>query len=172
MRNLVRLAGPFAGSAIRNHPQLHIRPCGVPPRKCREQFVTGCGVEKFGANVNCLSMSDVSPQHSACDVAVIGGGPAGLAAAIALADAGANIALIARRAPYGDNRTTALLGGSVDFLRQFDVWRRCEDKAAALQGMRLVGDTGRLIRAPEVRFSSGEIDLDQVGFNLHNPPLK
>ncbi|HWX07612.1 MAG TPA: FAD-dependent oxidoreductase, partial [Bradyrhizobium sp.] len=45
------------------------------------------------------------------DAAVIGGGPAGLAAAIALAQTGAKTALIARRAPYADNRTTALLGG-------------------------------------------------------------
>jgi len=47
------------------------------------------------------------------DVIVIGGGPAGLAAAIAITQAGANVALIARQTPYADNRTTALLGGSV-----------------------------------------------------------
>jgi 2-octaprenyl-6-methoxyphenol hydroxylase len=102
------------------------------------------------------------------DVAVIGGGPAGLSAAIALAQTGANTALVARRLPYADNRTTALLGGSVDFLQELDVWPRCRDNAAALQTMRLVDDTGRLIRAPEVRFSSSEISLDQFGFNIEN----
>src|ERR1700712_2767737 len=116
-------------------------------------------------------MSDTSPQPDIYDVAVIGGGPAGLAAAIALADAGAKTALVARRSPYGDNRTTALLGGSIDFLRQLDVWRRCEDKAAALKVMRLVDDTGRLIRAPEVRFSSQEIGLDAFGYNIENRML-
>jgi 2-octaprenyl-6-methoxyphenol hydroxylase len=136
-----------------------------------EHFIAAYGVENISANVNCLSMSDVSPEHDAYDVAVIGGGPAGLAAAIALANAGARTALIARRAPYGDNRTTALLGGSVDFLRQFDVWRRCEDKAAALRVMRLVDDTARLIRAPEVRFSSEEIGLDAFGYNIENRVL-
>jgi len=105
------------------------------------------------------------------DIAVIGGGPAGLAAAIALAETGAKTALIARRAPYADNRTTALLGGSVDFLRQLNVWPHCEDKAAALQAMRLVDDTGRLIRAPEVRFSSDEIGLDAFGYNIENRAL-
>jgi 2-octaprenyl-6-methoxyphenol hydroxylase len=116
-------------------------------------------------------MNDASPEQSVYDVAVIGGGPAGLAAAIALADAGATTALIARRAPYGDNRTTALLGGSIDFLARLDVWRRCEDQAAALKVMRLVDDTGRLIRAPEVRFSSQEIGLDAFGYNIENRVL-
>src|SRR5438045_3450475 len=102
------------------------------------------------------------------DIAVIGGGPAGLAAAIALAQTGAATALIARRVPYADNRTTALLGGSVDFLQALDVWQRCKHNAAALQSMRLVDDTGRLIRAPEVRFSADEIGLDEFGYNLEN----
>ena len=102
------------------------------------------------------------------DIVVIGGGPAGLTAAIALAQTGATTALIARRAPYADNRTTALLGGSVDLLRALDVWPRCQDQAAPLQAMRLIDDTGRLIRAPEVRFSSEEIGLDAFGYNIEN----
>jgi 2-octaprenyl-6-methoxyphenol hydroxylase len=110
-------------------------------------------------------MNDLSAPYS---VAVIGGGPAGLVAAIALARTGAKTALIARHIPYADNRTTALLGGSVDFLQELDVWPRCKDDAAALQIMRLVDDTGRLIRAPEVRFSSAEIGLDQFGYNIEN----
>lgn len=105
------------------------------------------------------------------DVIVIGGGPAGLTAAIALADAGARTALLARRAPYADNRTTALLGASTDILERLDVWRRCSDRAAALKTMRLVDDTGRLIRAPEVSFSSDEIGREQFGFNIDNRSL-
>jgi 2-octaprenyl-6-methoxyphenol hydroxylase len=105
------------------------------------------------------------------DTAVIGGGPAGLTAAIALAETGAKTALLARRAPYADNRTTALLGASTALLERLDVWRRCSDRAAALRTMRLVDDTGRLIRAPEVRFSADEIGLDQFGFNIDNRSL-
>ncbi|MGA9088368.1 MAG: UbiH/UbiF family hydroxylase [Bradyrhizobium sp.] len=110
-------------------------------------------------------MNDASVTY---DAAVVGGGPAGLAAAIALAQAGARTALIARRTPYADNRTTALLGGSVDFLQGLQVWPRCKDKAAELHVMRLVDDTGRLIRAPEVRFSCDEIGLDAFGYNIEN----
>jgi 2-octaprenyl-6-methoxyphenol hydroxylase len=113
-------------------------------------------------------MQDVSVPY---DVAVVGGGPAGLSAAIALVEAGATTVLIARHVGYADNRTTALLGASVDFLRELDVWRRCEDQAAALQTMRLVDDTGRLIRAPEVRFAADEIGLDAFGYNIENRRL-
>src|SRR3981081_615249 len=110
-------------------------------------------------------MNDASAPF---DIVVIGGGPGGLGAAIALAQTGANTALIARRIPYADNRTTALLGGSVDLLQELEVWPRCKDKAAALLAMRLVDDTGRLIRAPEVRFSCDEIGLDVFGYNIEN----
>ena len=113
-------------------------------------------------------MNDASHVY---DAVVIGGGPAGLTAAIALAVAGAKTALLARRAPYADNRTTALLGASVDLLERLDIWRRLADKAAALRVMRLVDDTGRLIRAPEVRFAADEIGLEQFGFNVDNRSL-
>lgn len=116
-------------------------------------------------------MSDILPQPDQFDVMVIGGGPAGVAAAIAIAATGASTALIARRLPYGDNRTTALLGDSIDLLDRLDVWRRCISKAAALRVMRLVDDTDRLIRAPEVAFRAEEIGLDAFGYNIENREL-
>lgn len=114
------------------------------------------------------AMSQPSQSH---DAVIVGGGPAGLTAAIALASAGVRTALLARRTPYADNRTTALLGTSVELLERLEVWPRCRDHAAALRTMRLVDDTGRLIRAPEVRFAAGEIGLDQFGYNIDNRAL-
>jgi 2-octaprenyl-6-methoxyphenol hydroxylase len=136
--------------------------------KIHGNFDTCWWLENAADNVNCPDMDDTPDIY---DVAVIGGGPAGLSAAIALAETGAKAALIARRAPYADNRTTALLGGSVDFLERLEVWPRCKDSATELKVMRLVDDTGRLIRAPEVRFSCDEIGLDVFGYNIDNRSL-
>ena len=63
------------------------------------------------------------------EVAVVGGGPAGLTAAIALAVAGVETALIAKAAPP-DNRTTALLSGSVAALEALEVWPRARARSA------------------------------------------
>jgi hypothetical protein len=142
----------IARQCYQESPDLHIA-AGVPPREWRKHFGE-LRLKNAAPNVNCPDMNDASQVY---DTVVVGGGPAGLTAAIALAASGANTALLARRVPYADNRTTALLGTSVDLLERLDVWPRCRDQAAALRTMRLVDDTGRLIRAPEVRFSSDEI---------------
>ena len=102
---------------------------------------------------------------------VVGGGPAGLTVAIALAEAGIPTLLAGKRPGAGDNRTTALLAGSVMALETLGVWELCAAEAAPLRVMRLVDDTGRLWRAPEVRFSAEEIGLDAFGFNIANGHL-
>ena len=104
------------------------------------------------------------------ETAVIGGGPAGLTAAIALAEAGIETALIARRAP-ADHRTSALLAGSVAALETLGVWAGCAARAAPLRTMRIVDATARLIRAPEVQFAAAEIGLDAFGHNIENRHL-
>jgi 2-octaprenyl-6-methoxyphenol hydroxylase len=111
-------------------------------------------------------MSDVFTAEAA----VIGGGPAGLVAAIALATAGVDTLLIAPPAEP-DHRTTALLAGSVTALETLGMWPACAPHAAPLRKIRLIDATGRLIRAPEVLFTATEIDLDAFGHNIENRHL-
>ena len=73
---------------------------------------------------------------------VVGGGPAGLTAAIALAAGGLATALIGKRPARPDNRTTALLGGSVTALETLGVWDLCAAQSAPLRTMRIIDDTG------------------------------
>jgi 2-octaprenyl-6-methoxyphenol hydroxylase len=112
----------------------------------------------------------MSKVISTADVVVVGGGPAGLTAAIALAQAGVKTALVSMR-PAQDHRTTALLLGSVTALETLGVWERCRSHATALRTMRIVDDTGRLLRSPEIKFDAAEIGLDAFGYNMENRHL-
>jgi 2-octaprenyl-6-methoxyphenol hydroxylase len=104
------------------------------------------------------------------EVAVIGGGPAGLVSALALASAGVETVLIARPAP-ADHRTTALLAGSVTALETLGAWADCRPHAAPLRKIRIIDDTRRLIRAPETVFDATEIELEAFGYNIENRHL-
>ncbi len=104
------------------------------------------------------------------EVAVIGGGPAGLVSALALAAAGIETVLVAPRAEP-DHRTTALLAGSIAALQTLGVWPACQALAAPLRQIRIVDDTARLLRAPEVCFAAAEIGLDAFGYNIENRHL-
>jgi 2-octaprenyl-6-methoxyphenol hydroxylase len=109
-------------------------------------------------------------RRETVEVAVVGGGPAGLTAAIALASAGIETALIAK-VPPTDNRTTALLSGSVAALEALDVWPLCREQSAPLTAIRMIDDTARLLRAPEVIFEATEIGLEAFGYNIENRHL-
>jgi 2-octaprenyl-6-methoxyphenol hydroxylase len=101
-------------------------------------------------------------------VIVVGGGPAGLTAAITLASAGLPVIMVGKRPARPDNRTTALFAGSITALETLGVWPLCAAQAAPMRAMRIVDDTGRLWRAPEVKFEADEIDLDVFGYNIEN----
>jgi len=105
------------------------------------------------------------------EVAVVGGGAAGLVAALALAATGVETLLIAPPPPP-DRRTTALLDGSVEVLKTLGVWPPLAPDAAPLKRLRLVDATQRILRAPEVVFDSAELGLEAFGYNVENSELR
>jgi 2-octaprenyl-6-methoxyphenol hydroxylase len=105
--------------------------------------------------------------NTTAEAAVIGGGPAGLVSALALTAAGIDTLIIAP-SPREDFRTTAFLAGSVTALTTLGVWEACRPYAAPLAAIRIIDDTRRLWRAPEVHFTAAEIDLDAFGYNIEN----
>ena len=107
---------------------------------------------------------------TAARVIVAGAGPVGLAAALLLDRLGYRIDLVSPRRA-ADERTSALLAGSVALLERLGVWRAVVGEAAPLRSLRIVDGTRRLIRAPEVLFHASEIGLDAFGYNVPNRAL-
>ncbi len=105
------------------------------------------------------------------EVAVIGGGLAGMIAAIALGRGGRNVALIAPPAPREDRRTTALMDQSIRFLDRLALWDKLKPAAAPLATMRIIDGTNRLLRAPTATFRSAEVGLEAFGYNFPNKAL-
>ncbi len=110
------------------------------------------------------------------DVAVVGTGPAGLAAALCLAHVGADVALIGPQPMPpsdgpGDTRSAALLASSMDLLKRLGVWDAIEPQSAALKAIRIIDDSKSLVRAPEIEFTASELGLDAFGYNIPNTVL-
>jgi len=105
------------------------------------------------------------------DVAVVGAGPAGLAAALAIARQGVKVAVIAPQTDATDNRTAALFTSSLQLLHSLGVWDDCVASSEPLKAIRIVDDTGTLLRAPEVLFAASEVGLDVLGYNIPNSVL-
>ncbi|MBZ9677638.1 UbiH/UbiF family hydroxylase [Mesorhizobium sp. ES1-1] len=104
-------------------------------------------------------------------ILVAGTGPAGLVAALALADAGFPVTLVGPEASRSDGRTTALMNPALDTLERLSVLGDIQARAAPLKVMRIVDATSRLIRGPVVTFRASEISEDQFGLNLPNSVL-
>ncbi|GAA3073516.1 UbiH/UbiF family hydroxylase [Rhizobium viscosum] len=105
------------------------------------------------------------------EVAVIGGGLAGMIAAVALARGGRNVALVAPPSPKEDRRTTALMDQSIRFMGRLTLWEKLRSAAAPLASMRIIDGTNRLLRAPTTTFRSAEVGLDAFGYNFPNRAL-
>lgn len=104
------------------------------------------------------------------DIIVVGGGLAGLAAAVSLSRAGYTVEHLAPSAPP-DRRTSALMMPSVEFLAASGLVENAESAGHPLTAIRIIDATKRLIRAPETLFDAKEAGLDAFGWNFSNATL-
>lgn len=105
------------------------------------------------------------------DVAVVGTGPAGLVAALRLAQIGLRTALVGPEPARQDGRSAALFGPAIDLLRTAGIWSDLAPDAGPLRVLRIVDDTGSLFRPPPVEFRAAEIGLEAFGWNVGNARL-
>lgn len=113
----------------------------------------------------------LDPDTHQFDVAVIGAGPSGLITGLACAALGLTTTIIGPVSNPQDGRSAALFQGSVQLLKNLNVWDRLTSHAAPLSAIRLVDATGALIRAPEVTFHAHEIGWDAFGYAVPNGAL-
>lgn len=110
-------------------------------------------------------------DEARASIIVAGTGPAGLIAALALADLGSPVLLVGPAPASEDRRTTALMMPALAFLGRLGVLAGVEPKAAPLRSMRIIDATSRLIRSPTATFRSAEIGEDHFGLNMPNSDL-
>ena len=121
-------------------------------------------------------MSEHKNGKKQFDVAVVGAGPSGLAAALALAHVGAKVALIGPPPPTAqtarpETRTAALLTSSVDLLKRLKVWEAIEPHAAPLKAIHIIDASRSVLRSPDIAFEARELGLEAFGYNIANTVL-
>lgn len=101
-----------------------------------------------------------------CKVVVVGAGPAGLSAAVLLAQSGVDTICIANSTPI-DGRTVALMMPAIRMLEAMHVWPDSLDQhSCPLKHLHIRDDTGNLVTAPDLRFAASELNQDSFGWNV------
>lgn len=116
-------------------------------------------------------MSATLSSAAKTDILVVGSGPAGLAAAIAMAKSGFSVICVGTIDTRAAGRTVALFEGSLRFFHALGLWPRLSDVAAPLESIEMIDATGSRVPIPNVAFAADEIQLPAFGANIENGVL-
>jgi 2-octaprenyl-6-methoxyphenol hydroxylase len=116
-------------------------------------------------------MDEANSIGEMADVAVVGAGLNGLAAAKAFAQAGFSVVSCGPLERSGPGRTVALFGPSLELMDAFGVLEAVKALGAPLRALRIVDDTGSLFAPRPVDFHSDELGLEAFGWNIENGAL-
>lgn len=112
------------------------------------------------------------------EVLIIGGGVAGLAMALNLAKQQVSTVVVEgfdlhnTAPPLHFGRTAALMGSSIDLLKDLELWDKIKDITAPLKQMRIIDDGNPKINPVIVDFKSEEIGAEMFGHNVPNMMLQ
>ena len=116
--------------------------------------------------VNAAPKSDCS-----ADVIIVGAGLAGLALGHILAKADLRVVVLGPSERIGAGRTVALLEPSMRRLAEIGVAEAVEGVGAPLRRLKLIDDSGTLLRAPTLDFGAEELELPHFGWNIETAVL-
>ncbi|MFN7320638.1 MAG: FAD-dependent monooxygenase, partial [Methylobacterium sp.] len=111
-------------------------------------------------------------MNKTMDVLVAGGGAAGLATGLALAQAGLTVTIAGVPETIRDDaRSAALFTSSFTFLDSIGAGDRLRAKGWPLRAIRIVDVTGALLRSPTTTFKAIEIGEPAFGWNIANAQI-
>lgn len=120
-------------------------------------------------------------QDEIVDILIAGGGAPGLVLATLLAPLGLRVAVI-DPAPFPglaearpDNRTSALMQGSINIVRAAGAWEACADRGAPLQVLRIIDENAPRAKDDKTiqsDFHASEIGLSAFAMNMPNGILR
>ncbi|WP_408982328.1 FAD-dependent monooxygenase [Rhabdaerophilum sp.] len=118
------------------------------------------------------SIKQKPAMNKTIDVLVAGGGAAGLATGLALAQAGLTVTIAGVPETIRDDaRSAALFASSFTFLDRIGAGDRLRAKGWPLRAIRIVDVTGALVRSPTTTFKAIEIGEPAFGWNIANAEI-
>lgn len=112
------------------------------------------------------------------DIAIIGGGIAGLSLAILLGDIGIHVALVEPHppAPFDkterNGRTIALMENSINIIKATGIWDKIAPLSHPIETMRVIDNSIASKPPTQSDFPASDIGQDQFGYNIPNAHLR